>query len=203
MDSANCLQMVVIHSLGEISQSCNIIGLQRGNQVWLQDLKRILRDPAIHEDHSLQNPKSICPGEIGSVKSAVTSIRQISGCTKIRRDAGPSESGSTRSPARLLRACAGENQVQKEIRGLFARRWEAFSVTASSVADHPFYWSVQFHSNHFQTRRVTVDEVIAEKDSAKVGQHDDVPKDTSIEIVAFDLVYQRAQDMTMFGKLFV
>ncbi len=48
-----------------------------------------------------------------------------------------------------------------------------------------------------------VDEVVAEIDGAKVGQHDDIAEDTCFWMIDFGLVYQRAQDMTMFGKLFV
>ena len=106
------LQMVVVHSLGEISQSGNIVGLQGRNQFWLQHLKRVLREPAIHQDLSLENPKSICPGEIFSVKSAVTSIRQISGCTKIPVTHVGSSLGIQDLRRRLLAACAGEEKYR-------------------------------------------------------------------------------------------
>ena len=82
------------------------------------------------------------------------------------------------------------------------RAGKPLPLPLAAVADHPFYGPVQLHADHLQTGRVPVDEVVAEIDGAKVGQHDDIAEDTSIEIVAFDLVYQRAQDMPMFGKLF-
>src|SRR5579871_2381178 len=43
------LQMVVIHSLSEISPSLNLVGLKGRNHFWLQHLKRVLRESAIHQ----------------------------------------------------------------------------------------------------------------------------------------------------------
>jgi hypothetical protein len=102
--------MVVIHSLGEISEGSDVVGLEGGNQFWLQQLKRILRKPAIHQDLSLQNPKSVCPREVLSAKSPVAGIRQISGCTKIPVAHVRANLGVQDIRRRLFPACAGEEK---------------------------------------------------------------------------------------------
>jgi hypothetical protein len=104
------LQMVVIHSLSEISLGRNIVGLQGGNQFGLEHLKRILREAAIHQDLSPQDSKSIGPREVFSVKSAVSGIGQVAGCTEIPVAHVRPNLGVQDLRRRLLAASAGEEK---------------------------------------------------------------------------------------------